>query len=244
MRRRGEAKSAARRLAAAAAGAAIGAVALTGCVRTTFEDTLAVRETPMIAGNTYDRQNALAIIYPAAERINISYEFSFDRQTQIDAGGLYEGPAWIFAERQPAAPERFVVLHLRRAVGDYAPPPGETLRLGQRRFTTLDYCLTDWRAGADPALPDAAERDALAAYLEALARRGYALSRDVYVRRYVPRDADSSGRRTDIVTIRDVMRAGYDCERLGDLRNPGTDSQAETIDNLKSDSSGSFEVMG
>jgi len=244
MRRRGEAKGAARRLALAAATVAIGAAALTGCLRTSLDDALTVRQAPMIAGNTYDRQNALAIIYPAAERINVSYEFTYEQETTIDVGGLYTGPAWIYVERQAAEPERFLVLHLRRAVGAYEAPRGETLRLGQRRFTALDYCLADWRAGADPALEDAVERDALAAYLRELEGRGYALSRDVYLRRYVPRNADSSGRRTEIITIHDVMRSGYDCGRLGDLRDPQTDSQAETINNLQGESSGSFEVMG
>lgn len=229
----------------AAAVLALGALAATGgCLRTDLDDNLSVRQAPMVAGNTYDRQNALAIIYPAAERINISYEFSYEYEAEVNAGGLYAGPAWFFIERQPAAPERFVVLHLQRPIDDYEAPRGETIRLGQRRFTTLDYCLTDWRSDPDPDLPDAAERRALATYLEQLESRGYALSKDIYLRRYVARTADSGGRRTDIITINDVMRAGYDCDRLGDLKDPATDAQTETLNALQKDSSGSFEVMG
>lgn len=211
---------------------------LAGCLEHGLDPTLSVREAPLIAGNTYDRQNALAIIFPAAERINVSYEYLYEDELEVRADGLFAGPAWLFVERQPAEPERFLFLHLNKGEPGYEAPRGESLRLGQRRFYAIDYCLSDWRAD------ESAEAAELTPYLAALEARGFALSRDVYMRRFIPRDVDSDGRRTSIVVIRDVMRIGYDCERLGDLIAPETEAQTETLDQLQQDASGSFEVMG
>ncbi len=223
-----------------AAAMLVGLAGLTaGCDRLptnpAFEERLSVREVPFVTGNTYDRQNALAIIYPAAERINVSYEFTFDEQVEIEAPGYFGGPGWIFADRQPAVPSRFVILHLSMDAPGYDPPRGETLRLGQRRFYTLDYCIADWREDGDPEIRP---------YLSAIEGRGYALSRDLYVRRFIPRATDSGGRRTSVVVVRDIMRDGYDCERLGDLKNPENSVLEETIGQIRKDASGTFEVMG
>jgi|GEM_PF-962938 len=200
-----------------------------------FDPDLTVRQAPMIAGNTYDRQNALAIIYPSAERINVSYEYSYDAEVEISAPGKFEGPSWVFAERHPALPSRFILLHLNKGAPDYEPPRGETLRLGQRRFYVVDYCMADWRETGDAEIRP---------YLNTLEARGYALSRDIFVRRFVPRDVDEVGRRTSIVAVRDVMRDGYSCEALGDLRNPSSDFLTETINGFRKDASDSFEIMG
>lgn len=201
-----------------------------------FDPELSVREAPMVAGNTYDRQNALAIIYPAAERINISYEYELDGEVSIDAPGYFSGPGWIYYDRQPALPYRFVILHLTKAEEGYDVPRGETLRLGQRRFFALDYCVSGWDRGeGDPELVP---------YLQTLADNGHELSRDIYIRRFIPRNADSSGRRTNIIMVRDITRDGYTCDRLGDIRKPEGDSLAETIKGFKEDAAGSFEIMG
>lgn len=216
----------------AAAGMSL-AVLLSACA----EDRIAVRSAPMVAGNTFDRHNALEIIYPDSERINLSYEFVRSGDTQdLEAAGLYGGPAWLFVDRQPAIPERFVFIHLAKGVDGYEIPRGELIRLGQRRFFVFSYCLADWRTGETP--------PQILQYLEALEGEGFALSDDLYVRQFMSRNADSENRRTDVVFVRDIMRSGYDCERIGDVDEPETDGKKELINSLEKDAAGSFEVMG
>ncbi len=149
--------------------------------------------------------------------------------------GAFAGPAWIYRERPASAPERFVLIHLAREESGYTPPKGELVRLGQKRFLAVDHCLSDWRTGAP---------DALAPYVEAVAAAGYPLSRDLFVRRYVSRKADSTGRRTDIVVVRDIQRAGYDCAALGNVRAPADADAKNLLEALKEDAGGTFEVIG
>lgn len=213
------------------AAAALGAL-LAGCA----DDRPSVRGVPLVSGNTYDRHNALDVIYPDAERINVSYEFTLARRiARLGADGLFEGPAWLYADRQASAPERFVVLHLAKAAPDYEPPKGELVRLGQQRYYAFDHCVADWRDSAGPAL---------AIYAEAVADSGFALSDDLYIRRYVSRESDSTGRRTDIVVVRDIVRAGYSCAAIGDFGSPESDQTKELIKGLRDDAGGSFEVIG
>ena len=217
--------------------ALVGAAAIAaGCAG----EEVSVRGTPLIAGNTFDRHNALDVIYPDAQRINVSYQFAFEHRIEVAVPGAFAGPAWLFRERPASAPERFVLIHLAQESPAFEPPKGQRVTLGQTRFITVDRCLSDWRATS----AGAQAADAAASYAGAVAAAGYPLSRDLFVSRYIARKPDSTGRRTDIVVVRDIQRAGYDCRSLENVQAPGDSEGRNLLESLREDAGSTFEIIG
>lgn len=111
---------------------------------------------------------------------------------------------------------------------------GRIVKLGPRRFRTFNYCV-------GPGQPDAGPH--IEAYVDVLLRLGYPISDFLYIQRYLMEtDTSPDQGRVEIVYIADIVRDGYTCDALGDLRNP-TPEQADLINALESRSQRAFEIM-
>lgn len=218
------------------AAALVGGLALSGCKINPKE----AEYYPKVTGNTYELQNDLAIVLPVAERINVSYEFVQiqDKKIYLDADERYEGPIWWYQERTAEIPEQFLAIHLMTLAEAYEEPSGgQLVKLSRTSFNAYDYCLD---LSADEIPPE------VAPYIESLLDEEFPVSTDLFVRRYTMRDVreteDGGRERTDVIYVRDVVRLGYTCDGIGDLRDPGPSSQ-EIVTKLRTDSQAAFEVM-
>ena len=192
---------------------------------------------PKVAGNTFDPQNSLAVVLPAAARINISYEFALadDDADYIDADGFYKGPLWWYEERATDVPEQFLAIHLltRDERFDEPKSTAQQVKLSRTSFNVYEYCL-DLGSGEIP--------PSVRPYVESLLKLDRPLSSDIYIRHYAMRDERKGHERTDVIYVRDVVRLGYTCEMIGDLRDPDPDSK-DILSELRSDARASFEMM-
>jgi hypothetical protein len=201
---------------------------------------------PKIGGNTFDLHNDLATILPVAERINISYEFEQTAESEdyLDEEGIYEGPLWWYRERSAANPEQFLAIHLLNIDPEFEEAPGELVKLSRTSFNSQAYCFDISRDEIPPEIQP---------YIQSLLDQDYPISTDLYIRRFILRDAredeervqigDREGaQRTDLIYIRDVVRLGYTCDLLGDVITPAPQNE-EIVESLRQDAQASFELM-
>lgn len=193
---------------------------------------------PKIGGNTFDLQNRLDVALPRAERINISYEFeqTEDSEDDVEAEGIYEGTVWWFQERSAQDPEQFLAIHLLTETGEFEVESRELVKLSRTDYDAQNLCID---LENDPISPD------IAPLIESLQSQEFPISTDIYVRRFVlrnGRETDEGIERTDIIYVRDIVRAGYTCEFLGDLDQPRSDVEA-IVKEIKALAVAAFEVM-
>lgn len=189
-----------------------------------------------VSGNSYDRQNELGVIFPKAERINVSYEFIMTVQDkELEIPGQGEGRIWWFAREAPLVPEQFLALHLYQPDAGYEIGPGDLIKLARRNFTSQEFCVHP--GGEDPGPP-------ITNYLSDMKERGFTISDDVYVRRIASKVKDGQEERTDLIYVRDIVRLGYSCEQLGTPTDPRTEAMQNVYEILKKESERSFEIMG
>lgn len=191
-------------------------------------------ERPTAVGNTFDRFNALAVAYPDSLDVSISYEFALVSEGAARLGDESGGPVFLYVERTAALPERFVLVHLVTPVGEPEPVVGELVRLGRNPYASFVHCVDPW----DPAVPAD-----LRPFVELLLSRGHALSRDLFLRRFVQRSPGVDGRRVDFVYIEDLTRQGYSCDGLADFDDPDEAVRA-LVRSLKARAQRSFEILG
>lgn len=209
----------------------VGCVALAGCKINPKEN----EYYPKMAGNTFELQNRLDVVLPVAERINISYEFiqTDAGEDEIDAEGIYEGPAWWFKERTAANPEQFLAIHLLHSNPEFKDRTGSLVKLSRTSYNVQAFCIDLTK---DEILPD------IQPYIDSFLAQGQLVSTDIYVRRFIMRQPREDDGRTDLVYVRDVVRMGYTCDMLGDVNSPSGEYE-EVVRQIQSDSEASFEVM-
>ncbi|MDJ0685733.1 MAG: hypothetical protein QNJ84_13595 [Alphaproteobacteria bacterium] len=202
-------------------------VALCGCDSDFYQDT------PVLSGNTIDRFNDLAVTSPRSANVTISYTFGAVSQDPVTVPGGLPGPSWLFAEQGPDAPEAFLHVHLVAPAVGAPDASGTPVRIGKKRFQSILYCVD----------PSEGTPAAVAPYLARISASGFALSSDVFLRRYVAEEIGVDGRRIDVVYVRDIARLGLRCDGLGDLTNPEPDVKPQ-IDRLGQDAARAWEIVG
>lgn len=193
-----------------------------------------VRDTPFLTGNTFDRYNDLAVVYPDSENVNISYEYGHVDVVDITVPGEFSGKGWLFSDNSAPLPERFVILQLLEPIVGATPEVGRELSIGKGVFTVKNYCVT--LSGED-------DPTVVLPYVNAVLGLDFALSDAVFIRRFVSKKVGLDGKRLDVAFVEDITRKGYDC---GMLDNFDTDDEniQDFIEELKAKGDRSFEVVG
>lgn len=226
--------------------AALSAVLMTAGCGSVWQDigsgdaTLA--DTPVVAGNTFDRYNDLAVIPPHSENLSVSYRYGLDSPPTGETVPGVNGPVWLYAERSAATPESFFQIGLvsepesgaeqaAEATGD--GPLVETIRLGSIRYRSTLYCV-DPSAGAMP--------EAVAGFVKNVAAHGHDLSNGLFVRHYEGEGPGLDGRWLSMAFVLDITRMGYDCTAIGDPDAPD-EAYLDAVNRFKDAAARAFEVV-
>lgn len=187
-------------------------------------------KTPEVAGNTFRSSED-----EKATRAIITFETEFAGAADYKVG-QQEAMLWLFADRRLGEPEFFVQLHRIPGAKMKEFGSGDLAESERAVLVAQDYCIV-WKGKTVP--------EVLVPYLAPIASKKYAPSSDIMIRRFTENaDRKDIPYRVDIVYIEDIVRRGYTCGELGDLKDPDSKETKAFIDGFRLRAMRAFLITG